>query len=206
MPPNQYHPVCGTPFIWTEVTLTPWHDLPYQRNTAKWDGVLQHPNEAFIVYSWAGCMISLRCSSLQGLLNSSVPLGLPTMHNLTPQLSPTALAASSSCFCEATDFLLQKQLFFPVSKVIYSFCVKHPNTSNLPIWSVFNADTVCNCSSFGSQQPSLILSMLFDKLPLSPVLFKQKAWSERASFSAFPNCFWYSSFKSLFCTLSAISV
>ena len=86
-------------------------------------------------------MISPRCCSLQGLLNTSVSQDLPLVHDLTTQLSPTTSAALTFCFCEATGYFLQKQLLSPVSKVIYRLCVKHLNTRNLPVGSVFDPGT-----------------------------------------------------------------
>lgn len=75
------------------------------------------------MYSWnAWCLWN---ADLWGLLNSSFPLGLTTLHDLTPQLSPIVSAAPFTCFCESAGCLLQNQLSSTGSKF-----------STAPVWNI----------------------------------------------------------------------
>lgn len=134
--------------------------MAYLTKGSQREGGLQHPNQAFLVYLWTGCMMSLTCSSLRSfkLFFSTRPdnNAWPDSPAQSHHLSCSVQLLLWGCRLSPAEAAILHRL-----QVIHSSCVKHPTCCNPPVWSVFHPGTVHNCSSLSSLQDSRITHTLF---------------------------------------------
>lgn len=134
--------------------------MAYLTKGSQREGGLQHPNQAFLVYLWTGCMMSLTCSSLRSfkLFFSTRPdnNAWPDSPAQSHHLSCSVQLLLWGCRLSPAEAAILHRL-----QVIHSSCVKHPTCCNPPVWSVFHPGTVHNCSSLSSLQDSHITYTLY---------------------------------------------